>query len=288
MAWRGVANHRSASAQDLSRRDPPGTTRSRGPEQVRRGASQGPLPRQGPAAGTMNAVHGRPPLAPRSRPVKLGATAPRVGEGTTATGKPTEAESDQTGRGAAHQPGATRHAGVARRRPQQRHKATAAIGCSEPAQRAQHTTKWGTGEGAKEAGPRRPQTAPTASGWSAPTARPKDGRSGAGERPVPDAPHPGKRRPPREPSSRPHNAHSQLARGRAVGSVTHPHAHSARTHGQWVAGPGRTPQGRAVGRGRGHNPGRPEPRQETFPTRCPRAAPTARKASSQERALWGW
>ena len=45
-----------------------------------------------------------------------------------------------------------------------------------------------------------------------------------GERPTPDAPHPGKGRPPRAPSCSPHSAQSQLARVRAVGSVTGPHA----------------------------------------------------------------
>ena len=79
------------AAQDRSRRDPPGTTLSRGPERVRRGARPAPLPGQGPAAGTKSPVLGRPPRAPRSHPVKPVATAPGVGEGTTATGKPTGA-----------------------------------------------------------------------------------------------------------------------------------------------------------------------------------------------------
>ena len=55
----------------------------------------------------------------------------------------------------------------------------------------------------------------------------KDEWSGVVERPTPDAPHPGKRRPPRTPSCHPHSAQSQLARARAVGLVTGPHA---RTH----------------------------------------------------------
>ena len=67
--------------------------------------------------------------------------------------------------------------------------------------------------------PRPRPPAPTASGWWAPAARPEGGQSGVGERPTPDAPHPGKRRPPPE---------------------------------------------------------------------RPRAAPTACKASSKERVLWGW
>ena len=63
----------------------------RGPEQVGRGASPAPLPRRGPVADTMSPVLGRPPRAPRSHPVKPGAQAPRVGKGTTASGKPTGA-----------------------------------------------------------------------------------------------------------------------------------------------------------------------------------------------------
>ena len=79
------------AAQDRHRCDPPGTTPSRGPEQVRHGASPAPLPRRGPAAGTMSQVLGRPLRAPRSQPVKPGAQAPEVGKGTTASGKPTRA-----------------------------------------------------------------------------------------------------------------------------------------------------------------------------------------------------
>ena len=47
-----------------------------------------------------------------------------------------------------------------------------------------------------------------------------------GERPTPDAPHPGKERPPWAPLCSPHSAQSQLARARAVGLVTGPHARS--------------------------------------------------------------
>ena len=79
------------AAQDRRLRDPPGTTSSRGPERVRRGASQAPLPLWGPAAGTMSPVLGRPPRAPRSRPVSPEAKAPGMRKGTTASGKPTGA-----------------------------------------------------------------------------------------------------------------------------------------------------------------------------------------------------
>ena len=50
-----------------------------------------------------------------------------------------------------------------------------------------------------------------------------------------------------------------------MGLVTGSHAHTPRTLSEWVAGAGRTPQGRAVGRGRAPNPGRPRGRQEAQP-----------------------
>ena len=116
----------------------------------------------------------------------------------------------------------------------------------------------------------------------------KDEWSGVGERPTPDATHSGKRRPPRAPSCRPHSVQSQLARARAVGLVTRPHARSPRTHSQWVVGPGRTPQRT---RGRGWESARarmPHTQARGAPPGTPHAAPTARKAGTQERALWGW
>ena len=54
--------------------------------------------------------------------------------------------------------------------------------------------------------------------------------------------------PPRAPCCRPNSAQSQLARSRAVGLVTGPQSGIPRTHSQWVAGPGRTPE-RTSGRG---------------------------------------
>ena len=107
------------------------------------------------------------------------------------------------------------------------------------------------------------------------------------ERPTRDAPRAGSRRPPRAPWCRPHSAQSQLARARAVGLMTGPHAHIPRTHSQWVVGPGRTPQGRALGRERSLKPGCPSPGKRP-PTRAPSCGSTARKASSQERTLWDW
>ena len=103
---------------------------------------------------------------------------------------------------------------------------------------ARKSARCGVGDGSPRPHPPRPQ--PVGSG-----PRPhvqKDEWSGVGERPTPDAPHQGKRRPPRAPSCRPHSAQSQLARARAVGSVTGPNARTPRTHSQWVVGPGRTPE----------------------------------------------
>ena len=120
-----------------------------------------------------------------------------------------------------------------------------------------------------------------------PHARVKE-RSGVRERPSPDAPHPGKRRPPRAPSWRPRSAQSHLARACAVGLVTGPQARIPRTHSQWIMGPGRTPERRS---GRGWERARPRiPHTQAGgdPPGHPHAAPAARKASSQKRTLWGW
>ena len=74
-----------------------------------------------------------------------------------------------------------------------------------------------------------------------------------------------------------------------MGLVTGPHARTPRTQSQWVVGPGRTPERT---RGRGWESARPRmPHTQARgapPPGHPHAAPTARKASSQERALWGW
>ena len=130
-------------------------------------------------------------------------------------------ESNRTGRGAAHQRGATSPAKEARCRLQPRHKdrcqATTSNGCRKPGKRAQHTTNRSMGEG------------------------PKDSRA-------------------------PTLAH--------------------RTHGQWVAGPGGTPQERAVGRERAPNPGRPTPRLEAAPPGA-LVPPRQRAKPARQRALWG-
>ena len=94
---------------------------------------------------------------PAQPPSKARGDSPRGGGRHHGDGKADRStESGPTGRGAAHQRGATKHAREARRRPQPRHEdrcqATTATGCREPGKRAQHTTKRGTGQGAKDSG----------------------------------------------------------------------------------------------------------------------------------------
>ena len=145
---------------------------------------------------------------------------------------------------------------------------------------ARKSARCGVADGSPCTHPPHPQ--PVGSG-PRPHAR-TDERSGVGERPSPDAPHPGKGRPPRAPSCRPHSAQSQLA---TVGLVTGPHARTPRTHSQWVVGPGRTPE-RTSGRGWESARSRTPHTQAEGPLPGhPHAAPTARKVSSQKRALWG-
>ena len=122
-----------------------------------------------------------------------------------------------------------------------------------PQQRAKPARKSArAGVGDRSPRPHPPHPQPVGSG-PRPHAR-KDEWSGLAGGPTPDAQHPGKRRPPRAPSGRLHNAQSQLTRARAVGLVTGPHARIPRTHSQWAVGPGRTPE-RTSGRvGRAPDP----------------------------------
>ena len=109
-----------------------------------------------------------------------------------------------------------------------------------------------------------------------------------GERPTPDAPHPGRRRPPRAPPCRPHSAQSPLARARAVGLVTGPHARTP-PHLQPVgSGPRQRAQRAGSRASESARPRTPHTQAGGAPPGRPHAAPAARKASSQERALWGW
>ena len=189
------------AAQGGSRRDPPGTTPSRGPERVRRGARPAPLPRQGPAAGTMSPVLGRPPRAPRSHPVKPGATAPGVGEGTTATGKPTGApratgpdeewRTNAGPRGTPERHAAGHNHGTRTGAKPQRPPGAANPGSAHNTRRAAARDKV-----PRTAGPPRPHTAPTASGKRAPAARRKGRVVGGGRAPDPGRPTPRQEAPP--------------------------------------------------------------------------------------------
>ena len=72
-----------------------------------------------------------------------------------------------------------------------------------------------------------------------------------------------------------------------MGLETGPHARTPRTHSQWVVGPGRTPE-RTRGQGwESARPRTPHTKQTGAAPGHPNAAPTTRKASLQERALWG-
>ena len=73
-----------------------------------------------------------------------------------------------------------------------------------------------------------------------------------------------------------------------MGLVTGPHARVPRTHSQWVVGPGRTPE-KTSGRGwESAQPQTPHTQARSALPGRPLAAATVRKASSQERVLWGW
>ena len=87
---------------------------------------------------------------------------------------------------------------------------------------------------------------------------------------------------------RPHSAQSQLARARAVGLVTGPHARIP-PHPQPVGSGPRQSAQRAGSRGwESARPRTPHTQAGGAPPGRPSAAPTVRKASSQECALWGW
>ena len=80
----------------------------------------------------------------------------------------------------------------------------------------------------------------------------------------------------------------QHARARAVGFVTGPHARTPPNPQPVGSGP-RQPAQRAGSRGwESARPRTPHTQARGAPPGQRHAAPTARKASSQERALWGW
>ena len=133
------------------------------------------------------------------------------------------------------------------------------------------------------------RTPPTQSQWVVGPGRTPERTSGRGwESARPRTPHTQARgAPPRAPSCCPQSAPSQLAGARTVGSVTGPQTRIPRTPSQWVVDPGCTPE-RASGQGsESARPWKPHTQARGAPARHPRAAPTARKASSQERAQWG-
>ena len=104
-----------------------------------------------------------------------------------------------------------------------------------------------------------------------------------GERPTPDIPHPGKRRPPRAPSCRPHSAQSQLARARAVGPVTGPHGCTPPLPQPVGSGP-RQPTQRAGSQGwESARPRTPHGQAEGAPPRAPSCCPHSAQ-SQVERA----
>ena len=144
------------------------------------------------------------------------------------------------------------------------------------AEPARKSARCGVGDGSPRLHPPHPQ--PLGSGPR--QHAPQDERSGVGGRLITDTPHPGKRRPPWAASCRPHSAQSQLAGAGAVGLVMGPHAHSPRTHSQWVVGPGSTPQRTGGQRWESARPRTPHTQARGAPPGRCRAAPTARRASS--------
>ena len=217
-------NHRSARSPRAKPEGPARDNPIEDPERVQRGARPEPLPRQGPAAGTMSPVLGRPPRATRSHPVKPVATAPGVGEGTTATGKPTgapratgqdEERRPNTGpRGTPERHAAGHNHGTRTGAKPQWPPGAANPGSAHNTRRTAARDKVPSTAGSPRPHPPHPQ--PVGSG-PRPHAR-ADERSGVGERPSLDAPHPGKRRPPPGTLMPP----PQRARARAVGLVTGP------------------------------------------------------------------
>ena len=230
---------------------------------------------------------------PAQPPSKAGGDSPRLGEGTTVTGKPTGApratgpdEARRTNAGPRGTP--ERHATGHNHGTRTGAKPQRPPGAANPG--SVHNTRRGA---AREKVPRtaglpRPHTAPTASGKRAPAARPKRREVGGARAPDPgrptprqEAPPPGTLMPPPqrakparkspccwvgEGSTRPHPPHPQ-----PVGSRPQPHARKD----EW-SGVGERP-----------TPDAPHPGKRRPPPGHPHAAPTARKANSQERALWG-
>ena len=145
---------------------------------------------------------------------------------------------------------------------------------------ARKSARCGVGDGSPRPHPPDPQ--PVSSG-PRPHAR-ADERSGVGERPSPDAPHPGKRRPPRAPSfAPPQRAKPARKSARCGVGDGSPRPHPP--HPQPV-GSGPRPHARADERsGVGE---RPPPDAPHPGKRGPPRAPSYRPHSAHERALWSW
>ena len=207
------------------------------------------------------------PAQPHS---KSGVTAPGLGKGTTATGRPTEApratgpdEARRTTQG---------HKARQRGTPPATAKVQGQLpsnnGHRVPQTREARPTHDELGHRSRCQGKPGPYTGPPQPQPVGSGPRPHAPRTGgrAWESARPRTPHTQARgAPSRAPSRRPHSAQSRLARACALGLVTGLHAHTRCTHSQWVAGPSRAPQPRAVGPGRAPNPGRPTSRQEVPP-----------------------
>ena len=131
------------------------------------------------------------------------------------------------------------------------------------AEPARKSARCGVGDGSPRLHPPHPH--PVGSG-PLPHAR-TDERSGLGERPSPDAPHPGKRRPPWATSCRPHS--------------TQERALWARTNCTRDTVGGQSGEGECLTSDAPHNAGRHPPRG------CPSATPKASNAGPQGRRLWG-
>ena len=174
-----------------------------------------------------------------------------MGEGTRATGKPTRApratgpdEARGTTRGHEARPRGTPPATATRRG-----QVPSNNGHRMPQTREARTTHDKPRHGRwchNKLGPhaRKPHPQPVGS-----RPRPHASKTGgrAWESAEPQTPHTKARDAPR--SCCPRSAQNQLATARAVGLVTGTHAHSPLTCNQCAAGPGRTPEGRTIGRG---------------------------------------
>ena len=148
-----------------------------------------------------------------------------------------------------------------------------------PKASSQERALWGWGRVPTPARPR------IHSQWVVRPGSPPRGRALGGGR----APHPGRLTPRQEaPPPGTLKLPPQHAKARAVGLVTGSHARTP-PHPPPVGSGPRQPAQRAGSRGwESALPRTPHTQARGIPPGHPHAAPTARKASSQDRALWGW